>query len=242
MHTILNLIADTATQPSGWAAWTPAEVVTLIGALAAAVLSVIAALKGTAANAKADAAHMSLDRFSSRANAADTRISAIERDMPPANRPATPPQPATPFNPNPPRTFPFALLPLLILPLLTGCAFFNPKATQEDKVAAVEKTFTSTVTALTQLRADGKLSDTEWARSKQIAEGIDAAFDALHDDIDAGKKVDVDTVLKGIRASLDRLNTYKSEARRERSDASTSAGAARFAGDVGQERVYRRAA
>lgn len=132
---------------------------------------------------------------------------------------------------------------ILILPLLlTGCAFFNPKAAQEDKVAAAEKTFASTVAALTQLRHDGKLSDTDWKRIKEISEGIDASFDSLHDDIDAGKKVDVQAVLKGIRASMERLNTYRSEATGGSSSATTPAHHPGPARNARQERVYARAA
>jgi hypothetical protein len=136
----------------------------------------------------------------------------------------------------------YTLSPMLLLAVI-GCAFLNPKATQEDKVAAAEKTFASTVTALTQLRSEGKLSDTEWARTKEISEGIDAAFDALHDDLDAGRKVDVNAVLDGIRASLQRLSTYKTEAsHRESSHASTPARAVGPARNAGQERVHARAA
>lgn len=133
------------------------------------------------------------------------------------------------------------LTPLLSL-LLIGCAFLNPKATQEDKVAALEKTFTATISSLTQLRAEGKVSDTDWSRAKEIAEGIDASFDALHDDLDAGKRIDVDTVLNGIRAAVNRLGTYKSEASGERSDASNPAHHPGPDRDAGQERIFGRAA
>ena len=133
------------------------------------------------------------------------------------------------------------VLAALLLPL-SGCAWLNPKAAQEDKVAALEKAVASTSVTLTQLRADGKISDADWKRIKEIGAGIDATFDALHDDLDAGRKVDVDTVLRAIRAELDRLNTYKTEASGERGDASNPAGDPRPALDAGQGRVYARAA
>lgn len=86
---------DIATQPH----WLTPELVTavtaLIVALGAAVAGIIGALKGQEGKTTALASQRSLDRFSTRANAADERVSRIERDLPPQTaapqRPKFPP-------------------------------------------------------------------------------------------------------------------------------------------------------
>lgn len=231
----IHLIAQ-ATQPS---VWTPEGVALVLGALVtvigAVVAGVIAIIKANKSDAKADAAQNTANQAVVHAQSLDRSMTTLALNTPtpayhtPGERPLTPPSP-------------LLLIPLLILPFFLGCALFSTKSASEDKVAALEQTFASTVTALTQLRHDGKLSDTDWARTKEIAEGIDAAFDALHDDLDAGRKVDVDVVLNGIRASLQRLSTYRSEATRAVSDASAPARSSGLARNLGQERVQRRAA
>lgn len=141
-------------------------------------------------------------------------------------------------------TIAWALLVMVFILASSGCAFLSPKAAPEDKVAAARKVYTMTVTELTRLRANGHVPDATWKAAKEIAEGIDAAFDSLDAELEAGNKVDVDAALRTIRASVDRLATFKTEAERAR-DTGDSPGPAGPAGrgpDAGQGPVHARAA
>jgi len=105
------------------------------------------------------------------------------------------------------------LTPALLLLSLASCALFNKSGPAEDKVAATEKTFATTVSALTQLRAQGRISNGDWTRIKEVAESVNSAFISLHADIDAGKTVDTDAVLRGINQSITELAAQESKAR-----------------------------
>lgn len=105
------------------------------------------------------------------------------------------------------------ILPAVLILALSSCAFFQKTGVAEDKVAAVEKTFATTMSALTQLRADGRISNGDWSRVKEVSEGVNSAFISLHADIDSGKSVDVDAVLKGIRESITELAAQESKAK-----------------------------
>jgi hypothetical protein len=124
---------------------------------------------------------------------------------------------------------------------LAGCAFLQHGA-NEDKVATLEKTYTSAVATLTHLRAQGKIGDTDGANIKQISDGVNESFISLHDDMDAGRAVDVDAVLRSVRASLAKLDTYQSEAKRGSRHPAATTHPVGFGRDVGQEQIHRRAA
>ena len=138
------------------------------------------------------------------------------------------------------------LAPLALLAAVTaggGCAVLNPQGAPADKVAQAEATFTSVVTALTDLRGQGHVNDPTWARVKEIAEAVDASFEAIHAELDAGKPLDVSAALKGVRASMERLTAYKTEAERARTRHSAARAAYPGSGrNAGQGQVFRRAA
>lgn len=92
---------------------------------------------------------------------------------------------------------------LLMPAVLSGCALFQKQSEPADKVAAIEATFTATVTTLTDLRRQGRVSDANWKAAKEVAEGGEAMLEAVHAEMDAGNKVDADALLKGVRAALD---------------------------------------
>lgn len=226
-----------ATQPFAWGPEAITAVigglVLLVGAVGSAVAAVIAAwkanTKATAAQAGNEAMQHSMNRVNARQNTADATVAATLKEMPPTgtgNKPS-----------------PLFLLPLLLVPFVAGCAFLNPNADGGDKVAATEATFTTLVRSLTALRQDGRIDDATWKRAKELTEAIDASFDAIHSEIDAGKPYDTAAALKGIRASMDRLTEIKTEAERDRTSLAP-AGAAHpgLARNAGQGPVHRRAA
>lgn len=130
----------------------------------------------------------------------------------------------------------------LLLLCVAGCAFLNPNGQTEDKLAAVEKTYTATMQSLASLRRQGHVATPDWQVIKEISETCDAAFESVHADLDAGRKIDLDAALRGIRASLERLQNYESEAKRERGNPVSAADDPRPAGDAGQGQVFARAA
>ena len=106
----------------------------------------------------------------------------------------------------------FILVLLAYALALNGCALFQKNAAPVDKVAQLEATYTGIATTLLELRRGGKIADDRWKVIKEVNEAVDEGFEVLHLMIDSGDTVGLDDVLAGLKASINRLATYKREA------------------------------
>ncbi|MBV9850458.1 MAG: hypothetical protein JO250_12360 [Armatimonadetes bacterium] len=70
-------------------AWTPSDVVEVIGAVGSVTISVIAALRGTAAKATSEANAGRLDALSSHVRVHDTQLTNLALNIPPPTSPVT---------------------------------------------------------------------------------------------------------------------------------------------------------
>lgn len=108
-----------------------------------------------------------------------------------------------------------AIAPLILIAALLGaggCALLNRQAEPADRVAQAEALYTGTATSLLDLRKAGKISDDRWKVIQEVNEAVDEGFESIHAVLEVDGKADVDDMLAGIRASINRLIAYKREA------------------------------